>query len=300
MKHELVSILELYGLQSANTKLIRNYDNSIYKVEAKKNYALRICSPNTAHQRLESEINWLTRLCRDTDLIVPKPIHNKQGNLITRLKNRCCVLFEWLDGEPVSQNMSTKVANHVGRMMAKLHLHASSYRLDNYTGDRFDDDYFFGSASWWQTKAKKRLQNDYESLVPVINKAKYLIESLKKSPKQYGLIHCDLHFGNVICDRQKYAIIDFASCGMGYYLMDIAVTEAEFKDYTEAEKLISVFRESYQHQRNCVLDYKMIETFEAIASLLFLEWVFENDNEKVRCDKAKWIPEIMKRMRAIT
>ena len=45
--------------------------------------------------------------------------------------------------------------------MAKLHLHSSTYRHNDYiidyeAGDRFERDYFFGSNSWWQTKAKER------------------------------------------------------------------------------------------------------------------------------------------------
>ena len=293
MNKTLKTALAFYGLD-ADTKLLQNYDDLVYQIKAEQVYALRICSPTTSYQRLMSIVEWLAALRRDTDLLVPKPVPNKQDNLISQLEDRCCVLFEWLDGEPVSRNMSPQVARQIGEIMAKLHLHAVNYRPNNYNGDRFNYDYFFGSASWWRTKAKERLKNDYESLIPAIEKAKRLLSSMEKSPEQFGMIHSDLHFSNVISNEEQYAVIDFAECGMGYYLMDIAVTESEFKDYDSADELISAFKVGYQNCRGYFPDHENIKTFGVISSLLLLEWIFESESDRVWQDKAQWLPEIIK------
>ena len=294
MNKRLKTVLAFYGLD-ADTTLLRNYDDLIYQIKAERVYALRICSPTTSHQRLMSIVEWLAALRRDTNLLVPKPVPNKQGNLISQLEDRCCVLFEWLDGEPVSRNMSPQVARQIGEIMAKLHLHAVNYRPNNYSGDRFDYNYFFGSTSWWQAKAKERLQDNYESLIPAIEKAKGLISSMEESPEQFGMIHSDLHFSNVISNKEQYAVIDFGECGMGYYLIDIAVTESEFEDYKSADELIAAFRAGYRDYRSFP-NYD-IETFKVLSSLLLLEWIFESKNDRVRQDKIRWVPEIIKTMK---
>jgi Ser/Thr protein kinase RdoA (MazF antagonist) len=51
------------------------------------------------------------------------------------------------------------------------------------------------------------------------------IRSLPKSGDAYGLIHCDLHFGNFFVDvpGQKITVIDFDDCAYGWFVMDIAI-----------------------------------------------------------------------------
>ena len=296
MNRRLKNALAFYGLESANTKLLRDYSNLVYQVTAERVYALKIYSPTVSYQRLMSTVEWLAALRRDTDLLVPKPVPNKQGNLISQLEDRCCVLFEWLEVEPVSRNMSPQVARQIGEIMAKLHLHAVNYRPNNYNGDRFDYDYFFGSASWWQTKAKKRLQDNYNSLIPAIEKAKGLVSSIEESSEHFGMIHSDLHFSNVISNQEQYGVIDFGECRMGYYLTDIAVTESEFKDYDSADELIAAFRVGYLDRRGCMPDRESIKTFEVTSNLLFLEWIFESENDSVWKDKAQWPPKIIRSM----
>ena len=304
MNLTLNQILALYDLEDVDTELIRHYDNLFYKIKTERTYALRICSPKTTRKQLKDEINWLVALRQDTTLLVPQPVVNRQGNFIIQVEDRYCVLFEWIEGEPVSRMMSSEVAKKTGYMMAQLHLHASSYvknRLENEidyeTAESFDRDYFFGADSWWRTKAKERLPDDYQSLIPAIEKAQCLIDSLGKSSEQSGMIHCDLHFGNIISNGEDYAIIDFGDCRMGHYLLDLAVTEAEFKDYSNADELISIFGESYYNKRGCLPNNEDIKTFEVISSLLLLEWIFESNSEKVREDKTMWLGQIIKTIR---
>lgn len=88
---------------------------------------------------------------------------------------------------------------------------------------------------------------------------------------------------------------------MSYYLVDIAVTEAEFQDYPKAETLIRHFRSGYQAIRGTIPSNEQIRTAGVMASLLYLEWLFESENDRVREDKAEWLPSIIADMqRAIS
>ena len=42
----------------------------------------------------------------------------------------------------------------------------------------------------------------------------------------YNLIHADLHFGNVLVDGDRLAVIDFDDCGFGWHPYELAVVLA--------------------------------------------------------------------------
>jgi Ser/Thr protein kinase RdoA (MazF antagonist) len=51
------------------------------------------------------------------------------------------------------------------------------------------------------------------------------IQALPKPSEAYGLIHCDLHFGNffIHVTEQVITLIDFDDCAYGWFSMDIAI-----------------------------------------------------------------------------
>jgi Ser/Thr protein kinase RdoA (MazF antagonist) len=83
---------------------MRDLGNLVLRVDAEKTYALRLCTPDMSRQRLDTEANWLAALRRDMDLLVPEPVVNIRGNLVSEVEGRLCVLFEWLEGSPKSPN----------------------------------------------------------------------------------------------------------------------------------------------------------------------------------------------------
>lgn len=50
------------------------------------------------------------------------------------------------------------------------------------------------------------------------------INKLEKNEDNYGLIHGDLHQGNIVFQNGEPRPIDFGRCGYGYFLYDIAHT----------------------------------------------------------------------------
>jgi Ser/Thr protein kinase RdoA (MazF antagonist) len=297
---ELVrAALALYDLGDAQVELLRDYENLTYKVESDRLYALRICTATVDPDHLQAEVNWLAAIRAQTDLLTPRPILNREGALISQVQGRLCVLFEWLDGQPVNKEMSASVARQVGVMMTKLHQQASHYQPEAFAGERYDYDSFFGPDSWWSTQAPARLSDDYPRMEPAIEKIKALLRALGISSQHFGMIHSDIHFGNVLQTPDGLAIIDFGDCGMGHYLLDIAVTEAEFQDYDNADSLIESFRDGYHSVTGAVPHGEDIRLFGILASLLFFEWVFESENEQVYQDKSQWLPGMIEEIQRL-
>lgn len=279
------------------TKLLRALGNWVVKVEADKNYVLRICQPDKTTQRLIVELEWLQALQQESNLTVPQPVMTRTGEVIIQIADRLCVMFDWIEGEPVSRTMSSNVAVAIALAMAQLHQHALVYSPKKYVGPKYDLNWLCGADSWWQTQARDDVGNQiYCQLVPAIEKAEDVMSRLGEGEEQFGLIHSDLHFANVLKSNEGYAVIDFEGCALGHFLFDLAVTEMEFMDYSNGEMYIRKFRETYSKERGIAINDDNANAFKIAVGVAFLEWVFTDPNPKVRQEKSQWIPETIQRM----
>lgn len=157
----------------------------------------------------------------------------RTGEVIIQIADRLCVLFDWIDGQPVCRKMSSKVAVAIAQAMAQLHQNALVYRPKKYIGPKYDLNWLCGADSWWQTRARDDAGNHtYCQLVPAIEKAALAMSRLGEGEEQFGLIHSDLHFANVLKSSEGYAVIDFEACALGHFIFGLAVTEMKFMDYS--------------------------------------------------------------------
>nr|WP_243735157.1 phosphotransferase [Paenibacillus turpanensis] len=60
-----------------------------------------------------------------------------------------------------------------------------------------------------------------------IDKIIQQLDSMQRDARNYGLIHADLHSGNVVFNNGLPYPIDFGRCGYGYYLYDMAAALLE-------------------------------------------------------------------------
>ena len=98
--------LKLYPIKSKSIEFIDDNDNTVYKISSDRHYCLRL---HTAKERdavfgekavINSELEWVAAIARDTDIIVPEPYKNINGEYVTMIDNICCSLTKWLEGRP--------------------------------------------------------------------------------------------------------------------------------------------------------------------------------------------------------
>lgn len=295
---EMVNLaLSAYGLENAKITTLRHLGNYVAKVEDKgKSYGLRICVPETLLERLQVELEWLSALGKDTNLKVPEPVKNNKDDFITQLPDRNALLFKWVEGEPVSEHMSIDVAVQIGELMVTLHEHTQHYRPTNFVGPGFDAAWLNGKTSWWKTRASTDIgQETFTELAPIIEG---LLKRMKElhDDKHFGLIHSDLHFGNILLSGDKTNVIDFDGCALGFYVFDVALTEGEFMDYDNGAELIQSFRQAYESKKGQRIS-KDADLFRIATSVAFLEWVFTSPNPKVREEKMGWVKGVLEDIR---
>lgn len=244
------SALDLFGIKPISIEFIRLAGNVVFRVFAsnsgrsdkvpeffaKDQYLLRIHSPlEQKHDSIELEMEWLTAIRRDTGLPVPEPVWTKKGNLLVQISNpgipgeRDCTILRWLKGRLITDKIQPRHFKAQGRLLARLHNHASIWRPPGHLTKRsfdwnglFKDDAGAGipNAEAWPLLPDYYRKPD----CAVAQRVKRLMGKWRKNPDVYGLIHGDCGVdANVLFWKGEAHPIDFDGSGFGYYLYDLAL-----------------------------------------------------------------------------
>jgi Ser/Thr protein kinase RdoA (MazF antagonist) len=228
--------LPRFGID-ANTPLrfLDHGENTTFRVEDAdgRSYVLRIHRTNyQSPANIRSEMAWLEALAKDTDLVVPRPRAGVDGAYVQRVadpgvpEERSCVLLHWLHGRFAGGRCGQLYFERLGTLMAGLHRHAHTWkRPREFERNPWDEEALLGPAALWGSAmdapglkpAQRRLLERGRT------KAFAEVTALGKAPDRYGLIHADLHHGNVLMNDGRMCAIDFDDCGEGWFLYDMLV-----------------------------------------------------------------------------
>ena len=306
LPYVVTSLLARYGLEEAQASVLQHVTDLVLKVEhSGQSWSLRVLTADHSRVRLDLELRWLAALGRDTALNIPVPMPNLDGQLVTlwtppnEMQARPCVLSRWVDGERISRQMDGEAARQLGQLTAQLHRHAREHPelWNGYPGQRWDAPRLLGPASWWMRRAELDLGEEYERLRPAVAKLANVFTRLGESPEHFGLIHADLHFGNVLRGASGLGIIDFAEAAPGYYAFDLALTAGELMDYPEGAAYVQAFYEAYRRAAAPeTAPLAEVKIFEIATGLAFLTWVYGLPEGETRQDKLRWVPGLLEAM----
>jgi Ser/Thr protein kinase RdoA (MazF antagonist) len=292
--------LARYGLRAESCRLLNHVENTTFRVTAKggKQYCLRI-HRNDYHTRpaIMEELRWLQNLSRDAHLIVPKPVPSRSGQLLESVgtdlvgEARNCALLEWIEGRFIDKSLNADHLKSLGQIIGRLHRRA---RHRNVRERRYWD-----AEGLLGTKPKLGSVEDLPGISSSNQKTisdarRSTFQKLKQLEHRYshrrGLIHADLHFGNVLMSKGRMAVIDFDDCGFGFLAYDLAVPlwalqshiwKNRHKQYAplKAALLEGYTRESqWDRHDEEILSYLMIA-----RRLVLLGWLHSrSDNPKLR------------------
>ena len=219
----------------------------------KQEYVLTIFERLTAEQ-LPFYLELMRHLA-NKGVPVPKPIENKQGQILFTLKGKPSAIVTKLPGLSRLQ----PEANHcalVGEMLAKMHLAGKDFPKSQEN---------LRSLAWWQKTIPSVLSHLNTSQKELITHELKTQEEFFSSAAYDGLpqgaSHCDLFRDNVLfdpkgsdtSDDQLGGFFDFYFAGTDKWLFDIAVTAndwclAENKQDLDPERL-DAFMKAYQAVR---------------------------------------------------
>ncbi|MEQ8386659.1 MAG: phosphotransferase [Coleofasciculus sp. A1-SPW-01] len=252
--------LTQYGVEPTALKLISHGENTVFAVDTPNLSITKQKSVGKAHRRyrysssrfalrvhranylpidaIDSELRWLQFLSQEAQLPVPEPIPTLNDKLCTLSEAqgvpepRVCSLTRWLNGsslssEDTSQESQLLQLESVGRLLGQLHDHAEHWSIpENFTRPRWDWNGLFGDMAGYSNDGAKvwdLTPQPYRNLFESVSQQfKETIALLTEDRSQFGLIHGDFWSGNILIDQQEMRIIDFADCGFGYWVYDLA------------------------------------------------------------------------------
>ena len=235
------------GIENSNFFLDTTKDGK------KQEYVLTIFERLTA-QQLPFYLELMRHLA-NKGVPVPKPIENKQGDILFTLKGKPAAIVTKLPGLSRLQPESNHCAL-VGEMLAKMHLAGKDF-------SKYQEN--LRSLDWWQ--------KTIPSVLPHLNTSqKELITHELKTQEEFfssgtydglpqGASHCDLFRDNVLFDPkgadvsqdQLGGFFDFYFAGTDKWLFDIAVTANDWCLADNKQDLdpirLDAFMKAYQSVR---------------------------------------------------
>lgn len=259
--------LEAYPLKVVSVNLLRYVLNAEFLVDAHplddpdavKKYVLRVSAPGF-HSRAEiaSELDWLAAINRDTKLSVPVPVRTKDGRWVETVDHpelgtwRYCAVFEYLPAKSIKDQITPKQMEFLGALIALLHNHGEKFNppkgfvrkhwdLEGLKGEMLDVPPYQAFAAL--TEEERQVVFDAEEIVGEG------MAALGTGPDVYGLIHGDLHLKSLLFYQGRPVVIDFDTCGYGYYIYDLAVAIWDIFDREDFSELRSSLMNGYRKVR---------------------------------------------------
>ena len=226
--------LEKFGFNQYRLTFLQHLVNTTFRLDCNQGrYLVRIHRAKV-RTAVASELAWLEALAHETAVPVQIPQRSLAGEMIVvgkqagRPEPYPVTVLSWLDGQILPQDRrSPHHFYRLGQLVARLHHHAQHWKprfeLDRPVYDStsiLEADNVFGTGG----VTYKQLPEDVRGHLQTLHeRVQELEQRLGKKPNQFGLIHSDLSFGNVLFTTDEVLPIDFDDCGFGYYLYDLAV-----------------------------------------------------------------------------
>ena len=289
--------LDAFGFTEADLRLIVDAGNIMYRVKAvdpapvkmglylENCYLLRLHWPGYQNDgAVDSELEWLHALS-NAGLPAPQPVATTKRELSTLVsvlgipEARRCSLLRWVKGRMALKRVRPWHMKAIGRLMARLHNHASSWRPPSgFVRRHYDRNGLWGDDTGTGYTAEEvwpRIPQQYFGVFREITmRVERVMENWGKGPDVYGLIHADLGTkANVLFHGREARPIDFDDAGFGYWMYDLAIPLCDW----EGEDVWPAYRdallEGYTEIRSIPKEQlEKLELFQAAYRAVEIFW----------------------------
>ncbi|MFF2092233.1 phosphotransferase enzyme family protein [Paenibacillus sp. NPDC058174] len=226
--------LQQFDVEWTGIRFIQLSDTITYKIETDTAacYLLRIHSDRWSELEIRSELALLHVLNKSEDLNVPEGLESRDGSYVVKINTESgyrqpyVTMMKWVEGEHGSGEFTDSTVYNIGVVTGRLHEAAA----------RFTPPSDFVRPAWGADSFRKemvKLKQYYSCFLSEEAWGKYQMAAekvlselavMQQTEQNYGLIHGDLHTGNIVFIGDEPLPIDFGRCGYGYYLYDVAST----------------------------------------------------------------------------
>ena len=206
-KFEIEKIINFKGIK-------QGIENTNYLLRSKnKKFILTIFEKRVSQKEIPFFMKLMDQL-NNFKINCPKPLKNKRGNYLIRIKNKTACVVSFLDGKD-KKKLNLKNCFDIGKMIAQIHLSSKKIKLyrKNSMGIKNLNPLLNSIKFNKFRNIEKFLKNNFRNIK-------------KKWPKGLpnGIIHGDLFIDNIFFKNNKLSgIIDFYFAANDYFMYEIAI-----------------------------------------------------------------------------
>lgn len=229
---------QLYDVEFSAIKKVGGFENFIY--EFNKNgidYILRLVhSKHRSYNQVLAEMEFIDFLA-SKNARVSEVVYSTNDNIIEKVEidnNYYFSISAFIKapGEPVKREEVTEdFLEMFGSEVGRLHKLTKAFNPTHKRIDWYEEDYV--------AIGRSVLPESDNALIDVGIKIKEKIMNFEKDDDSYGLIHTDLHFGNMFYNNGTLTFFDFDDASYKHYISDIAIVffyMFAFSDLTTEER----------------------------------------------------------------
>lgn len=279
-------VLERYPFLTREVTHLATHSNVLYRVvtESGEQRVLRVGTPHgNTRSNIEVEVAWLDAIDRDTGLDVVKPLETAGGSLIVDEydegidKERSCVVFSWIPGQPMADGSGTFAYRLLGTMAASLQAHGSSWTPPVHVEMRRWDRIFY-----YQDFDPIIIENPvYGHLfdmprLATINKAIGLAENVisdSYSISESQVVHGDLHEWNVHLAGSRLYVFDFEDVMLALPAQDVATCLYSSRTSDIKDQIRTAFQRGYESILPWpIIDDRQLDGFHAARQIMLMNY----------------------------
>ncbi len=279
-----------FGIDVASVELLSHSENVVCKVTTKvgEPLVMRLHRPGyNARAELDSEVAFVDSL-RAFGVRTPKPLPTTAGGHYATVDVGGVAhevgVISWVDGAPLGGPLdggaSDGLVPHyrdIGKIAAQVRSHNAVWKAPaGFVRRRWDADALMGSDPLWGRFWEAEPLSDAQRALFARGRARLhdVLAGLSTNNDHFGLIHSDLHLGNVMAHGDDLTVIDFDDCGYGWFVHELAVAlHPVLGEPIEAAAQASMVEGYRTVHPLSDAEVELIDTFLAVRSLMIVGWL---------------------------
>ena len=280
----------LYNTPFDTIKKIGGFENFVFEyIKNNSEYIMRfVHSSHRTKDQVFAELEFIDYLDKN-NARVSTVVHSINDNLlevigINEMEYFIICVFEKAPGGRVKKvDLTDEFYIMFGEEVGRLHSLTKSYK-PKHKRIEWDEEPFLEMTEKTLPKNDKIIEEKYQLLVEKLN-------NLEKNPDNYGLIHTDLHFGNMFISSGELTFFDWDDSSYKHFISDIAIVlfyHYAFGDIpqevidTESERVLALFLEGYKRQNSIDINFfKNLNDFLMLRTIILYVVIYDAGEEMI-------------------
>ncbi|MDY7092838.1 MAG: amino acid adenylation domain-containing protein [Acidobacteriota bacterium] len=289
-------ILAAWGLAEARVAVLSEGTDLTLRVDSgDETFALRLYDADLAEEarygeaEVISEALWLSHLAA-AGVTVPQAVEAEGGGTaVAWAEDRFAALFTWLPGRALEGGPGALPGaadyRRLGELLGRLHRAAESFQPpDSFRRPVYDLDHLLGPGGPLADASGSDLGAGFvspEEAQTVRTVAAEVRETLAApaadgTAAQWGMIHGDLQVTNYLFHQGRVAALDFADCGTGWFLYDLACSLLPVARSPAFEEMRDALLRGYRSVRPLAGAEEQLPLFLRARALFVLRWTLQH------------------------